>query len=58
MQRRRLEWLSRLASEPRRLWRRYLFLNPLYVAMLALQAAGLRRAPPPATPVPRHLGFA
>jgi len=26
-----LEWLFRLAHEPRRLWRRYLILNPLFV---------------------------
>lgn len=29
-----LEWLHRLASEPRRLWRRYLFNNPAYLALL------------------------
>ena len=38
-----LEWLFRLALEPRRLWRRYLRLNPLYLGLLGLQAAGLRR---------------
>jgi exopolysaccharide biosynthesis WecB/TagA/CpsF family protein len=32
-----LEWLYRLAHEPLRLWKRYLFLNPLYLAMLLLQ---------------------
>ena len=37
MQRWGLEWLFRLAQEPRRLWRRYLLLNPAYVALLALQ---------------------
>lgn len=31
MQRSGLEWLFRLASEPRRLWRRYLVLAPLFV---------------------------
>lgn len=36
-----LEWLWRLGLEPRRLWRRYLILNPLYVSMVALQAARL-----------------
>lgn len=30
MQARGLEWLFRLGSEPKRLWRRYLLLNPLY----------------------------
>ncbi len=34
-----LEWLWRLALEPRRLWRRYVLLNPSYVALMALQAA-------------------
>ena len=37
-----LEWLFRLRSEPRRLWRRYVVLNPLFVSMLAMQALGLR----------------
>lgn len=42
MQDRGLEWVFRLLSEPRRLWRRYMLLNPRYVALLAVQAAGLR----------------
>lgn len=29
-----LEWLYRLASEPRRLWRRYLYTSPKFVALL------------------------
>jgi N-acetylglucosaminyldiphosphoundecaprenol N-acetyl-beta-D-mannosaminyltransferase len=37
-----LEWLFRLCREPRRLWRRYLVYNFMFVAMLALQLAGLR----------------
>lgn len=36
-----LEWLYRLAREPRRLWRRYILLNPLYVAMIAAQGLGV-----------------
>jgi N-acetylglucosaminyldiphosphoundecaprenol N-acetyl-beta-D-mannosaminyltransferase len=32
-----LEWLYRLLSEPRRLWKRYVFLNPAYLVLLALQ---------------------
>ncbi len=36
-QRRGLEWFYRLLQEPRRLWSRYLLLNPLYLGMLALQ---------------------
>jgi N-acetylglucosaminyldiphosphoundecaprenol N-acetyl-beta-D-mannosaminyltransferase len=37
------EWLFRLCTEPRRLWRRYLLLNPTYLVLLALQASRLRR---------------
>lgn len=36
-----LEWLFRLFSEPRRLWRRYLYLNPAYLFLVALQATKL-----------------
>jgi N-acetylglucosaminyldiphosphoundecaprenol N-acetyl-beta-D-mannosaminyltransferase len=36
-----LEWLFRLLSEPRRLWRRYLLLNPAYVFLVAMQALGV-----------------
>jgi exopolysaccharide biosynthesis WecB/TagA/CpsF family protein len=42
LQRAGLEWLYRLSHEPRRLWRRYALLNPLYVAMVTAQATGLR----------------
>jgi UDP-N-acetyl-D-mannosaminuronic acid transferase (WecB/TagA/CpsF family) len=38
-----LEWLYRLAREPRRLWRRYLLLNPLYLLMVAAQRLGIHR---------------
>lgn len=37
MQHAGLEWLHRLASEPRRLWRRYLGTNSVYIARAALQ---------------------
>jgi N-acetylglucosaminyldiphosphoundecaprenol N-acetyl-beta-D-mannosaminyltransferase len=43
MQRSGLEWLFRLITEPRRLWRRYLVNNPTFVVLIALQALGLRR---------------
>jgi len=46
MQRSGTEWLFRFAHEPRRLWRRYLLLNPLYLSLLALQFAGLRSFDP------------
>jgi N-acetylglucosaminyldiphosphoundecaprenol N-acetyl-beta-D-mannosaminyltransferase len=41
-----LEWLHRLASEPRRLWRRYLILAPRFVALSLLETAAImgRRA--------------
>jgi N-acetylglucosaminyldiphosphoundecaprenol N-acetyl-beta-D-mannosaminyltransferase len=32
-----LEWLYRLVHEPRRLWRRYLYRNPRFVALFAAQ---------------------
>ena len=37
MQRAGLEWLHRLVSEPRRLWRRYLLQNPRFVYYAILQ---------------------
>jgi len=42
MQRLGLEWLFRLIHEPRRLWRRYLLLNPAYLALLCLWVLGVR----------------
>lgn len=38
-----LEWLFRLGSEPRRLWRRYVYLNPLYMFLVLLQTLRLSR---------------
>jgi N-acetylglucosaminyldiphosphoundecaprenol N-acetyl-beta-D-mannosaminyltransferase len=44
LQRVGLEWAFRLAQEPRRLWRRYLRYNPLFVLGFARQyARHLRR---------------
>jgi exopolysaccharide biosynthesis WecB/TagA/CpsF family protein len=40
LQARGLEWFYRLASEPKRLWRRYLLLNPLYLTLLFFQSIG------------------
>ena len=37
MQKTGLEWLYRFAQEPRRLWKRYLYLNPLFLSCLAVQ---------------------
>jgi N-acetylglucosaminyldiphosphoundecaprenol N-acetyl-beta-D-mannosaminyltransferase len=43
MQNAGLEWAFRLASEPRRLWPRYIYLNPAYLFLLSLQVLGLSR---------------
>lgn len=43
MQRSGLEWLFRLMSEPRRLWRRYLVNNPLFVWRTLLQLSRATR---------------
>lgn len=50
MQRFGLEWLFRLLAEPRRLWRRYLYLNPAYLILVTLQRFGLRHFPPQGSP--------
>lgn len=47
MQRSGLEWLFRLAQEPRRLGKRYLVYNPWFVLLVTLQLAGIRRYPEP-----------
>ena len=38
-----LEWVFRLATEPKRLWRRYLKQNPRFLILLFLQFAGVAR---------------
>jgi N-acetylglucosaminyldiphosphoundecaprenol N-acetyl-beta-D-mannosaminyltransferase len=38
-----LEWLFRLATEPLRLWRRYLYNNPRFVALAAAELLGFWR---------------
>jgi exopolysaccharide biosynthesis WecB/TagA/CpsF family protein len=48
MQKYALEWLWRLGLEPKRLWKRYVLLNPAYLARLAAQRTGLWKATPPA----------
>jgi N-acetylglucosaminyldiphosphoundecaprenol N-acetyl-beta-D-mannosaminyltransferase len=47
MQRSGLEWLFRLASEPRRLGKRYLKNNPLFAWKIAGQLSGLKQYPLP-----------
>jgi N-acetylglucosaminyldiphosphoundecaprenol N-acetyl-beta-D-mannosaminyltransferase len=46
MQRLGLEWLFRLVTEPRRLWRRYLRQNPRFLVLFGRQVlrTELRRA--------------
>lgn len=43
MQRSGTEWLFRLGQEPRRLWKRYLLLNPLYLLLVAGELLGIVR---------------
>jgi len=50
MQRLGLEWLFRLAQEPKRLARRYLVNNPLFVVRAGAQLLGLRNYLPPKAP--------
>jgi N-acetylglucosaminyldiphosphoundecaprenol N-acetyl-beta-D-mannosaminyltransferase len=38
-----LQWLHRLAQEPRRLWKRYLVNNPKFIWKIGLQFLGLRK---------------
>ncbi len=38
-----LEWLYRLTQEPKRLWKRYLVLNPRFMRLAALQLVGLKK---------------
>ena len=42
LQRIGLEWLFRLAQEPKRLWKRYLVNNPRFVVMALCQLLGTR----------------
>lgn len=45
MQNSGLEWLFRLWQEPRRLGRRYLVYNPIFLGRIALQLTGMSRRP-------------
>jgi N-acetylglucosaminyldiphosphoundecaprenol N-acetyl-beta-D-mannosaminyltransferase len=60
MQRSGLEWIFRLANEPRRLWRRYLINNPLFTLLVLQQALKLKRysldEQPPALSHAHHNG--
>jgi len=54
LQSRGLEWLFRFLQEPRRLWRRYLLLNPIYLGLLFMQFTGMHRLDSRPTPPPRE----
>ncbi|MBE1486204.1 WecB/TagA/CpsF family glycosyltransferase [Plantactinospora soyae] len=58
MQRVGLEWLWRFGLEPKRLWHRYMVLNPAYVARLTAQRLGVWKARPPAPASERPETFA
>jgi exopolysaccharide biosynthesis WecB/TagA/CpsF family protein len=47
-----LEWFFRLMQEPRRLWKRYVLLNPLYLWLLTLQLLRLADFDPHAVTPP------
>lgn len=49
-----LQWFYRLAQEPRRLWRRYLILNPAFLTLLTLQALHLWQPRPGAAHPPAY----
>ena len=53
LQDRGLEWAYRLFREPRRLWRRYLYLNPYYLTLVAGQKLGLYRPGTQDAPAPK-----
>jgi N-acetylglucosaminyldiphosphoundecaprenol N-acetyl-beta-D-mannosaminyltransferase len=48
MQRAGMEWFYRLTKEPKRLWKRYLINNPLFICRILGQWTGLKRYPEPA----------
>ena len=54
MQNSGLEWLFRFASEPKRLWKRYVYLNPAYLTLVGLQLLKLRTVDPTATKEPKQ----
>ena len=58
MQRFSLEWLYRFACEPRRLWKRYVLLNPSYLWLLSMQKLGIKKflAEPPEPKSSKHYG--
>jgi N-acetylglucosaminyldiphosphoundecaprenol N-acetyl-beta-D-mannosaminyltransferase len=59
IQRAGLQWLQRLLGDPRRLWRRYVILNPRFVWRVVRQRVGRDRMPShlPVGVTPPHIGF-
>ena len=47
-----LQWLYRLVQEPRRLWRRYVFTNTQFIALLVMQISRLWRPDPDSSEAP------
>lgn len=56
MQRSGLEWAFRLTHEPRRLWRRYLYSNPRFLAGIAMAPPRLVNVSPTASDLPPATG--
>lgn len=54
IQRYGFQWLYRLLQQPTRLWRRYLLLNPAYMALVALQALRVWRPNPNLGEAPKY----
>ncbi len=57
MQNAGLEWFFRLCAEPKRLWQRYLLLNPTYLFLIGLQRLGLSHFATKGQPPERELLF-
>lgn len=58
LQARGLEWFYRFVKEPRRLWQRYVLLNPLYVTLLTCQWLRLYSPQPNLDqPSPERIGY-
>jgi N-acetylglucosaminyldiphosphoundecaprenol N-acetyl-beta-D-mannosaminyltransferase len=51
------EWVFRLKTEPRRLWRRYILLNPWYVSLVVAQVFRLRRFSYSDSKLPRTISY-
>lgn len=53
-----MEWFYRLMQEPKRLWKRYVYLNPLYLWLLTLQLLKLTYFDPKeATPPEQEMRY-